>query len=148
MEESFRTTASHDGWLTLRNALWPHHDQAAHVAEMEAFCREPNRYAQFLFLSPRDQPVGLIELALRSDYVHGASTSPVAYVEGLFVSPAHRRIGIARALLSQAEAWARACGCQELASDALLDNTASHGMHRALGFCESDRVVFFIKAVP
>ena len=141
------TSASQAGWLTLRNQLWPHHDQAAHLAEMEAFCREPGRYAQFLFLAPGAQAVGLVELAVRSDYVHGASTSPVAYVEGLFVSPSHRRQGVARALLRRSETWALRCGCQELASDALLDNTASHCMHRALGFRETDRVVFFIKAV-
>ena len=98
------TSASQDGWLTLRNELWPHHDQAVHIAEMEAFCREPGRYAQFLFRAPGSQPVGLIELALRTDYVHGASTSPVAYVEGVFVSPMHRRQGVARALLRLAEA--------------------------------------------
>jgi aminoglycoside 6'-N-acetyltransferase I len=32
-----------------------------------------------------------------------------------------------------------------LASDALLDNGASHAMHRALGFEETERVVFFRK---
>lgn len=41
--------------------------------------------------------------------------------------------------------WARACGCRELASDALLENQASHAAHRALGFVETERVVFFRK---
>jgi aminoglycoside 6'-N-acetyltransferase I len=41
--------------------------------------------------------------------------------------------------------WARARGCRELASDALLDNEASQRAHRALGFEETERVVYFSK---
>ena len=36
-------------------------------------------------------------------------------------------------------------GWRELASDALLDNEISHSVHRALGFEETERVVFFRK---
>jgi len=52
---------------------------------------------------------------------------------------------VARALLGVVTDWARAHGCIELASDALLENTASHAMHAALGFEETERVVFFCK---
>jgi aminoglycoside 6'-N-acetyltransferase I len=38
-------------------------------------------------------------------------------------------------------------GCSELASDARLENSASHAMHRALGFSETQRVVYFRKAL-
>lgn len=38
-------------------------------------------------------------------------------------------------------------GCGELASDAPLENAASHAMHHALGFVETERVVFFKKAL-
>ena len=44
-------------------------------------------------------------------------------------------------------AWAQAQGCDELASDALLDNETSQAMHRALGFEETERVVFFRKLI-
>ncbi len=44
------------------------------------------------------EAAGLIE-ALRGDYVNGTSTSPVAFVEGLYVAPTHRRAGIARTML-------------------------------------------------
>jgi len=43
--------------------------------------------------------------------------------------------------------WARERGCSELASDALLDNAASRAMHRALGFEETERAVFFRKSL-
>jgi aminoglycoside 6'-N-acetyltransferase I len=58
-----------------------------------------------------------------------------------------RRRGVARALTQAAEAWTRTKGCSELASDALLDNEVSHRMHNALGFEETERVVYFHKAL-
>ena len=36
-------------------------------------------------------------------------------------------------------------GCQELASNARLENTDSHEFHRAAGFAETERVVFFLR---
>jgi aminoglycoside 6'-N-acetyltransferase I len=41
--------------------------------------------------------------------------------------------------------WGRERGCSELASDALLDNEASHRFHHAAGFAETERVVYFRK---
>ena len=39
--------------------------------------------------------------------------------------------------------WARHAGCREIASDAVLENSISHAVRRALGFEETERVVFF-----
>jgi aminoglycoside 6'-N-acetyltransferase I len=38
-------------------------------------------------------------------------------------------------------------GCRELASDALLQNTAAHDVHAALDFEETERVVYFRKVL-
>ncbi len=76
-----------------------------------------------------------------------AKLSPVAFVEGIYVVEAARGQGVARALVGAVEAWAGARGLSELASDALLDNTDSHAMHQALGFAETERVVYFRKAL-
>jgi aminoglycoside 6'-N-acetyltransferase I len=46
-----------------------------------------------------------------------------------------------------AEAWARAQGCTEMASDAELDNHASHAAHRRLGYAETERLVCFRKSL-
>jgi aminoglycoside 6'-N-acetyltransferase I len=43
--------------------------------------------------------------------------------------------------------WPRDRGCTELASDAALDNAASRELHKALKFEETERVVFFRKAL-
>ena len=82
---------------------------------------------------------------MRSDYVNGCETSPVAFLEGIFVEPSQRRNGMARALCIAVEQWARDRGCREFASDADLSNLVSHRMHDALGFIETERVVYFRK---
>jgi aminoglycoside 6'-N-acetyltransferase I len=68
-----------------------------------------------------------------------------SFLEGLYVAPEYRRKGIGRCLVAAVTSWAGTKGCKELASDVLLENEASHAMHGALGFEETERVVFFRK---
>ncbi|MFC0251571.1 aminoglycoside 6'-N-acetyltransferase [Massilia consociata] len=138
------TSVEQVGWLQLRMALWPA-DRGEHLREMQALCEQPGRYAQFVACTDAGAPQGLVEVALRTDYVNGTASSPVGFLEGLYVVPQWRRRGIAALLVATAEQWAREQGCAEMASDALLENTASHAMHRALGFEETERVVYFRK---
>ncbi|MEO2217211.1 aminoglycoside 6'-N-acetyltransferase [Chromobacterium vaccinii] len=140
--------ASHpDAWLALRAALWPHCPQDRHQEEIDAQNADARRCAAFVALDGRGDAVGLIELALRVDYVNGTSSSPVAFVEGLYVAPEHRRAGIAALLLAAAKNWAIRRGCAELASDTGLDNLVSQQAHLGLGFEETERVVFYRMAL-
>jgi aminoglycoside 6'-N-acetyltransferase I len=114
---------------------------------MSSFCASPQRYAQFIAYSASCAAVGLAEAAIRTDYVNGARSSPVAFLEGLYVLPEARRQGVGRALVAAVERWALDVNCHELASDASLENEVSHIVHRALGFYETERVVFFRRAL-
>ena len=96
-------------------------------------------------MNREDKPVGFVEATVRNDYVNGCATSPVVFLEGVYVEPWARRQGAARALVGAAEEWGRKMDCREFASDALLENSDSHAMHRALGFEETERVVYFRK---
>lgn len=87
------------------------------------------------------------EAALRHDHVNGCESSPVAFLEGIFVRHSDRGSGIGKLLLKAVQSWAQDKGCSELASDANLDNLASHAFHNAVGFEETDRVVYFRKAL-
>ena len=138
-------STAQSGWLDLRQALWPDCPAAEHLSEMQSFVEQPDRYAQFVAYEADGQPAGLAEAALRTDYVNGTSGSPVAFLEGIYVAPQFRRRGIGKSLVNAVVAWARTRGCTELASDALLENAVSHAMHDALGFEETERVVFFRK---
>lgn len=128
-------------------ALWSHSTCEEHLAEMAEMLRQPRRFIQFLAHTEDDKPAGLLEMSVRSDYVNGTASSPVVFLEGLFVVPELRGNGIARELIRTAEAWAASHGYSELASDALLENTTGQTVHRALGFEETERVVYFRKAL-
>jgi aminoglycoside 6'-N-acetyltransferase I len=139
------TSIEQPGWLALREALWTDCPREQQLREMAEHAGSPGRFADFVAYSPNGQPVGLAEAAMRTDYVNGAASSPVAFLEGIYVAPQSRRRGVAASLVDAVSAWARQCGCSELASDALLENQASHAVHLALGFEESERAVFFRK---
>lgn len=93
------------------------------------------------------RPVGFAQCQLRRDYVEGTASSPVGYLEGIFVLPAYRNQGRARALLERCEQWAREKGCTEFASDCELDNEASLAFHLQVGFTEANRIICFHKTL-
>lgn len=135
-------------WTRMRQTLWPDEDSCLLAIQAHQWLADPEAGQHaWLAIGDDDVPVGFAEAALRRDYVNGCDTSPVAFLEGLYVVPEHRRHGIARALVAEVEAWARTRGVSEFASDALLDNTANHAFHRAIGFEETDRVVYFRRAL-
>lgn len=136
-----------DGWCRLRAQLWPDGAEAEHRREIGDMLLSPDRLAGFVALAPDGAVVGFAEASLRHDYVNGCETSPVAFLEGVFVAPDYRRAGIARDLVHAVQDWARARGVTELASDADIDNSASITMHGALGFEETERVVYFRKPI-
>lgn len=143
-----RCTSIHDpGWLSLRNELWPNPVLQDHLAEMQSQLDEPGRFVHFLALDKELRTVGFAEASLRHDYVNGTSSTPVAFLEGIFVSPEHRGQGIARKLIDAVTDWAAQHDCCELASDSLLENEPAHQMHKALGFEETERVVYFRKSI-
>jgi aminoglycoside 6'-N-acetyltransferase I len=140
-------SAEHPGWLTLRQALWPGSGEAEHLREMAAIIAGSATKGAFLALDGARRPQGVAEVGLRYDHVNGAASSPVAFLEGIYVAPEFRGRGVARELVGVVETWASALGCTELASDVLIDNGDGLALHNALGFRETERVVYFVKAV-
>lgn len=139
--------AHREAWASLRAALWPEGSLDEHSADIDAFIAEMAQ-GQACFLAMCDgEAVGFAEAAIRHDYVNGCETSPVAFLEGIYVAPSSRRTGIAGKLLEAVEAWGRLNGCSELGSDAELTNIRSHAFHLGFGFEETERVVFFRKAI-
>jgi aminoglycoside 6'-N-acetyltransferase I len=139
------TQAALEDWLELRQALWPG-AETEHRAEAQAALTNPDGIA-FLARDDQGAVIGFAEATLRRDYVNGCNSSPAGFLEGIYVRETSRRNGVARALIKAVEDWARARGCSELASDAWLDDTNSHRMHAGVGFSETERVVYFRKAL-
>lgn len=142
------TTSDLEAWAELRAQLWADMTYDQHLEEAAAMLARPSgEFVAFLDVADETGMRAFAEAALRHDYVNGCRTSPVAYLEGIFVRPENRGAGIGRDLFESVRSWAHRQGCSELASDADLDNLTSQAFHRALGFEETERVVFFRKAL-
>ncbi len=89
---------------------------------------------------------GFAEVGLRSS-AEGCLSSPVGYLEGIWVDPDARRSAVGRALVRAGEAWAVARGCTEFASDCQLDNEATRAFHQAVGFAEVGRIVCYRRSL-
>lgn len=125
--------------------LWPDAGEKALADEMASYIGSAR--ARLFLAREGASAVGFAQCQLRRDYVEGTSTSPVGYLEGVFVEDPSRRRGAARALLSACEEWASACGCREFASDCELGNEGSRAFHLASGFQEANRIICFRKDI-
>ena len=141
------TTADKSAWIEMRGDLWPG-SRDHHAREVERFfagqAREP--LAALIAKDERGRHIGFAELSIRP-YAEGCTTDNVAFLEGWYVVPEERGRGVGRALVAACEAWGRAQGCSEFASDTEADNEASAAAHRALGFLEEGLVRCFRKAL-
>lgn len=94
-----------------------------------------------------EKPIGFAQCSLRFDYAEGTQTSPVGYLEGIFVYEQYRSNGYAKELLMACEQWAKEKNCSEFASDCELDNHNSYKFHTAVGFTEANRIICFKKHI-
>lgn len=94
-----------------------------------------------------EKPIGFAQCQLRFDYVEGTQTSPVGYLESIFVYEQYRNNGHAKELLRACEQWAKDKNCSEFASDCEFDNHNSYKFHMAVGFTEANRIICFKKAI-
>lgn len=106
-----------------------------------------NGKSQFFLKYENDLPIGFAQCQLRYDYVEGTKTSPVGYLEGIFIKEGYRNQGYAKELLAECEIWARSNGCKEFASDCEIDNTDSFYFHKAMNFAEANRIICFTKTL-
>lgn len=133
-------------WADQRVMLWPDEDEAELRGEAVSMAETPRpRLHNLVALTDSGYVAGFAEASIRHDYVNGATTSPVVFLEGIFVLPEHRNAGVGAALVAAVGEWGCAQGCTEFGSDVLLDNDASHAFHMAVGFVEQDRVVCYCK---
>ena len=123
--------------------MWYSHSVSELEAEFTGILKDEGS-AVFIKYSS-GSPVGFAQCGLRTDYVEGTESSPVGYLEGIFVCADHRGNGHAKELLTHCEMWAKNMGCTEFASDCELDNSVSLQFHLAMGFDEANRIICFRK---
>lgn len=132
-------------WAEMRTALWPDSAEDNPRELSDFFAGESVDIVEAIMLEADDGVLaGFLELNLRN-FAEGSRSSSVPYVEAWYVRPEYQGKGYGRALMERAEHWALEKGYAELASDTELENHRSIGLHRHLGFEETDRVVCFLK---
>ena len=123
--------------------LWPDHSADKMYFDLGKIMTSGESI--FFMAYEAETAVGFAQCQLRHDYVEGTETSPVGYLEGIYVKEASRELGFASQLMKVCEDWARSEGCMEFASDCEIDNTESLAFHLKLGFTEANRIICFKK---
>ena len=132
-----------DDVINLMLKLWPDNSFEELKEEVKDYINNKN---QSLFIKVIDNlVVGFAEVSIRSDYVEGTNSSPVGYLEGIYVLDEYRKMKIAKDLLASCEEWAKKRGCTEFASDCELTNTLSQDVHKKLGFTKTNIIVCYKK---
>ena len=125
--------------------MWSSHTAAELRGEFETLLSHSEAA---VFLCRVDgKSVGFAQCQLRHDYVEGTDSSPVGYLEGVFVETQYRKRGFGKALVDACENWAKEQGCTEFASDCELENTQSLAFHLHSGFQEVNRVICFVRKI-
>ncbi|MGB0523827.1 MAG: aminoglycoside 6'-N-acetyltransferase [Flammeovirgaceae bacterium] len=124
-------------------ALWP---DCSLKEEYENCQRILTTVDETCFLAKEDEMyIAFIQLSVRKEYVEGANSSPVAFVEGIYVNEQFRKHGLGQQLIELGCGWGKSMGCNQIGSDAELDNQPSISFHKKSGFQEMNRVVCFLK---
>lgn len=134
-------------WSALRTLLWPDCPITETEEAFHSYFTKTRNKKQKILVAGNDAGnlVAFLEGAIRSDYVEGADTSPVGYVEGIFVVTEYRKRGSGQSLVDQFSSWVKSKNITEMGSDCDLDNMDSLHFHIAIGFKEVSRYIHFIK---
>ena len=123
--------------------MWSSHTVNELTQGFAAAIHDPD--CAVFILTDDDKAVGFAQCGLRHDYVEGTESSPVGYLEGIFVEEPYRKQGCAKQLLARCEEWARGKGCSEFGSDCEINNEISRQFHLGAGFREVNRIICFTK---
>ena len=123
--------------------MWNHHTIEELTADFEEIIEKED--AAVLLMTAGKTPMGFAQCQLRHDYVEGTESSPVGYLEGIYIADDYRRQGCARKLLEKCQIWAKEQGCTEFASDCEISNEVSYQFHLKMGFIEANRIICFTK---
>ena len=129
---------------TMGHVLWPDSSEEELEKSFQDTFDDPNKVA-LVCQSKTSELAGFSILSIRSDHVEGAISSPVGYLEGIFVYPGYRKQEVGRHLLEMGENWCRDKGCTQMGSDTSITNTDSTEFHLHVGFKVTEKNTCFIK---
>ena len=141
-------------WLRMRKLLYPESSQNELMSEIKKIFYDKTivgelDYIVFVYEKNKLMLGGFIETSLRQK-VSNCKSSPVGYIESLYVDSDIRRNGIARDLVRESEKWIKENGCSEFAVDTDPDEKGSIEFYLSCGFAQvrrSESEVLLIKQV-
>ena len=89
--------------------MWEDHEVAELADEFREIVEKDDAVCFITFAE--DRPVAFAQCQLRYDYVEGTESSPVGYLEGIYVKDGYRKNGYALELFKECEKWAKEKGC-------------------------------------
>jgi len=125
-------------WLSFRKMLYHDLSEVFNLKEMRLIEQDQSRTVYLMY--DGDLAIGMLELALRN-FVDGCLSSPVAYLEGIYLISEYQRKGLSSLMMDKVKEWSKKKGCSELASDAEIDNYTAQKFHVSAGFEETYRIV-------
>ena len=134
-----------EDYFELANKLFPDYSKKQLKMDLQHAINAANQ--ETFFAVEDERLLGFVNVSIRKDYVEGATSSPVGYLEALYIIPQSRMEGIAKQLCQQAENWAKTQGCSQMGSDTWLTNSNSRAFHLKIGFKEEDILVHYIKDI-
>lgn len=132
-------------YLEMAPKLWPHHSKDELAKEFERILSSHNEIG--FICKKDDETLGFITMSLKFEHVHEATSTPVGYLEGIFVKEKYRKLGIAKKMYEAGEKWAKSKGCSQMGSDTWDWNKDSVLFHGKLGFKVAHPIVHFIKDI-
>jgi aminoglycoside 6'-N-acetyltransferase I len=127
----------------MRHSLWPDETMRGHNTAIKEISDSRDTWG-FVAVTADGAPAGFAEISIRKA-ANGCESQPVPFLEGIWIEPRYRRQGIGAQLIGHIEGFLQARGFSEIGSDSLIENLDAHDAHKAWGFAETERVVYFRK---
>lgn len=140
------TQSDLNDWLEMALALWPYESKSDMLSLFDTLMASEND-RMLIARTDEGTAAGFANVSIRKEYVEGSNSSPVGYIEGIYVKSEFRKQGIAKKFVELTEVWSRERGCTEMGSDTEIENTESQNFHRRIGFSGESHIVHFIKKI-
>ena len=137
-----------DMWAHLRHKLFSDISRISYISQKDLkkdcikILKDKKQKAYGVF--EKDILVGFAEVRQR-EIGDGCKSSPVAWLEAIYILPNYRQLKLGERLLKRIENWARKQNLSEIGSDVEIKNERSIAAHNVWGFKETGRVALFCK---
>jgi ribosomal protein S18 acetylase RimI-like enzyme len=142
------STASLTELLRLYIAYRVFYGEAPEHERAEAFIRDRVRQSSgryFLAWDNNSRAIGFMHLMPSTNTL---AMRPIWFLEDLYVDVSARGQGIATALLSYAEQFARSTGAERLTLATAHDNLAAQHIYKKLGYVREEHFLYFHRLLP